>query len=76
LLGYEIVVALGGQIQSAGDDAEGGNDEYRPRGRDEVEAGIELPAVPEAGVVVEEEGLDKLDCIVESSAILRAKLWV
>lgn len=44
----ELVVALGGEVDGAGDYAERGEDEDGPGGGDEVEAGVEVPAVPEA----------------------------
>jgi hypothetical protein len=53
----ELVVALGGEVEGAGDDANRGEDKNGPRRSDEVEARVEVPAVPEAGVVVVEEGL-------------------
>lgn len=52
----ELVVALGGQVEGAGDYAKRGEDQDGPRGGDKVEAGVKVPAVPEAGVVVVEEG--------------------
>lgn len=56
----ELVVALGGQVEGAGDYAKRGEDQDGPRGGDKVEAGVKVPAVPEAGVVVVEEGLGVL----------------
>jgi hypothetical protein len=58
LVGNELVVALGGQIECAGDDAERDEEEYGPRGGEEVEAGVEVPGGGEAGGVVEEVGLE------------------
>ena len=60
VIGYQLVVALRGQVECAGDDAESGEDEDGPGGGDEVEARVEVPAGPEAGVVVEEVGLGVL----------------
>jgi hypothetical protein len=57
LVENQVVVALGRQVQRTGDDAEGGDDEDDPGGGDEVEARVEVPAVPEALVVVVEVSL-------------------
>jgi hypothetical protein len=58
VVGDELVVALGGQVEGGQPDADGGQDEEGPGEGDEVEARVEVPAVPEAGVVVEEVGLE------------------
>jgi hypothetical protein len=57
LVEEELVVALSREVQRAGDDTDRCEDKNGPRGGDEVEARIEVPAVPEAGVVVVQEGL-------------------
>jgi hypothetical protein len=53
----ELVVALGGEVEGADNDANRSEDENGPRRSHEVEARVEVPAVPKAGVVVVEEGL-------------------
>jgi hypothetical protein len=60
----ELVVAFGGEVQRGGDDAEGSEDEDGPGGGHEVEACVEVPAVPEAGVVVVEVSLGMLALFV------------
>jgi hypothetical protein len=53
----KLVVAFGGEVERGCDDADGRQNEDRPRGGDEMEARVEVPAVPKVGVVVVEEGL-------------------
>ena len=57
LVGYELVVAFDGEVDGGGGDAEGGEGEDGPASGAEGPGDIEMPAGPEAGVVVEEEGL-------------------
>lgn len=51
--GNQLVVVFGGQVVSAGGDAEGGQDEQREGGGTHGPGGIEDEAGEEAGVVVE-----------------------
>jgi hypothetical protein len=60
LVRNELVIALGWEVHGAEDDTEGNEEEDDPRGSDEVKARVELPAIPEARVVVVEGGLGVL----------------
>ena len=62
LVGNELVVALDGEVEGGSDYAETCEGENGPAGGAERPRDVEMPAVPEAGVVVEEEGLELLVC--------------
>jgi hypothetical protein len=53
----ELVVALGGEVERGSDDADGRQEEDGPGRGNEVEAGVEMPVLPEMGVVVVQVGL-------------------
>lgn len=63
----EFVVAFGGEVDCGGCDAEGSESEDGPGSGAERPGDIEVPAVPEAGVVIKEESLRAL---VKGSRVL------
>jgi hypothetical protein len=53
----EFVVAFGREVERGSNDADGCEDQNGPGRGGEVEGCVQVPAVPEAGVVVVEVGL-------------------